>query len=64
MKKLKTYHYGKKRTKEVVFNKVHCLFEQSGTFKKKNPIEDNHGFSRSIISPAFAKNFIKTYIID
>lgn len=34
------------------------------TIGKKNPIEDNHGFSRSVISPTFAKNFIKTYIID
>lgn len=34
------------------------------TIGKKNPIEGNYGFSRSIISPTFAKNFIKTYIID
>lgn len=27
-------------------------------------IEMNNGFSRSVISPTFAKNFIKTYIID
>ena len=31
---------------------------------KQNPIEDNHGFTRSIISPTFAKNFIKTYITN
>lgn len=27
-------------------------------------IERTHGFTRSIISAAFAKNFIKTYIVD
>ena len=38
--------------------------ECATTIGKQNPIEDNHGFSRSVISPAFAKNFIKTYIIN
>ena len=38
--------------------------ECATTIGKQNPIENNHGFSRSIISPTFAKNFIKTYIID
>lgn len=27
-------------------------------------IENTKGFARSVISPAFAKNFIKTYIVD
>ena len=34
------------------------------TMGKQNPIENNHGFTRSIISPTFAKNFIKTYITN
>ena len=28
---------------------------------KKNPIEDSHGFDRSIISPLFAKMFVRNY---
>ena len=31
---------------------------------KRNAIEDNHGFSRSVISEKFAENFIKNYIIN
>ena len=27
-------------------------------------VEDNKGFARSVISPVFAKNFVKTFIID
>ena len=34
------------------------------TMGKQKRIEDNKGFARSIISPAFAKNFIKTYITN
>ena len=34
------------------------------TMESKRAIERTHGFERSIISPAFAENFIKTYIID
>ena len=34
------------------------------TIGEQNLVEDNNGFSRSVISPTFAKNFIKTYIID
>lgn len=34
------------------------------TINNKIRIEDNKGFARSVISPAFAENFIKTYIID
>lgn len=34
------------------------------TINNKIKIEDNKGFARSVISPAFAKNFIKTFIID
>ena len=34
------------------------------TMGSKKAIERTHGFNRSIISPAFAENFIKTYIID
>lgn len=34
------------------------------TMESKRTIERTHGFERSIISPAFAENFIKTYIID
>ncbi len=34
------------------------------TMNSKKAIEKTHGFDRSIISPAFAENFIKTYIID
>lgn len=34
------------------------------TMGSKETIEKNKGFTRSIISPAFAENFIKTYIID
>ena len=34
------------------------------TSNNKIRIEDNKGFARSVISPAFAENFIKTYIID
>ena len=69
----------------MVFDTVHCLFEQSGTFKKafeelgykaidydinktenvdvQKTIESSHGFDRSVISAAFAKNFIETYIV-
>lgn len=32
--------------------------------KQKQTIEDNRGINRSIISPDFAKNFIKTFIIE
>lgn len=32
--------------------------------KQKQTIENNRGISRSIISPDFAKNFIKTFIIE
>ena len=34
------------------------------TMEKRNAIEDNHGFSRSVISEKFAENFIKNYIIN
>ena len=34
------------------------------TMGKQKRIEDNRGFARSIISPTFAKNFIKTYITN
>ena len=34
------------------------------TINNKIRVEDNKGFARSVISPAFAKNFIKTYIIN
>lgn len=34
------------------------------TMNSKKAIEKTHGFDRSIISPIFAENFIKTYIID
>ena len=34
------------------------------TMGKQKLIEDNKGFARSIISPTFAKNFIKTYITN
>ena len=34
------------------------------TMNNKKVIEKTYGFDRSIISPAFAENFIKTYIID
>lgn len=34
------------------------------TMESKRAIERTHGFERSVISPAFAENFIKTYIID
>ena len=34
------------------------------TMGSKETIEKNKGFNRSIISPTFAENFIKTYIID
>lgn len=34
------------------------------TINSEKTIEKTHGFERSIISPAFAKNFIKTYIVD
>ena len=32
--------------------------------REQNKIEDNRGFARSVISPTFAKNFIKTYITN
>lgn len=32
--------------------------------KEKNPIEKNHGFSRSRISSRFAENFIESVILD
>lgn len=32
--------------------------------KQKQTIEDDRGINRSIISPDFAKNFIKTFIIE
>ena len=38
--------------------------ECAETMDKKKRVEDYKGFARSIISPAFAKNFIKTYIIN
>lgn len=38
--------------------------EYAETMGKKKLIEDNKGFARSIISPTFAKNFIKTYITN
>lgn len=38
--------------------------ECAETMGKKKLIEDNKGFARSIISPTFAKNFIKTYITN
>lgn len=34
------------------------------TMNSEKTIEKTHGFDRSIISPTFAENFIKTYIID
>lgn len=34
------------------------------TINNKIRVEDDKGFARSVISPAFARNFIKTYIID
>lgn len=34
------------------------------TIGKRNVIENNHGFSRSVISEKFAENFIKNYIIN
>lgn len=34
------------------------------TINNKIRVEDNKGFSRSVISPAFAKNFIETFVID
>lgn len=34
------------------------------TMESKRAIEKTYGFERSVISPAFAENFIKTYIID
>ena len=34
------------------------------TMNSKKTIEKERGFERSIISPTFAENFIKTYIID
>ena len=34
------------------------------TINNKIRIENNKGFARSVISPAFAKNFIKTFVID
>lgn len=38
--------------------------EYPETRGKQKLIEDNKGFARSIISPTFAKNFIKTYITN
>lgn len=38
--------------------------ECAETMGKKKLIEDNKGFAHSIISPTFAKNFIKTYITN
>lgn len=38
--------------------------EYFSTMGSKKTIERTQGFNRSIISPAFAENFIKTYIID
>ena len=38
--------------------------ECAGTMGKQKRIEDYKGFARSIISPTFAKNFIKTYITN
>lgn len=38
--------------------------ECAKTMGKQNKIEDNKGFARSVISPTFAKNFIKTYITN
>lgn len=34
------------------------------TINNKIRVEDSKGFARSVISPAFAENFIKTYIIN
>lgn len=38
--------------------------ECAKTMREQNRIEDNRGFARSVISPTFAKNFIKTYITN
>ena len=38
--------------------------ECSETMGKQKRVEDHKGFARSIISPTFAKNFIKTYITN
>ncbi len=38
--------------------------ECAKTMGEQNRVEDNKGFTRSVISPTFAKNFIKTYITN
>lgn len=38
--------------------------EHYKTMGKQKRIEEHKGFARSVISPAFAKNFIKTYITN
>ena len=38
--------------------------ECTETMGKQKRVEDNRGFARSVISPTFAKNFIKTYITN
>ena len=38
--------------------------ECAKTMREQNKVEDNRGFTRSVISTTFAKNFIKTYITN
>lgn len=37
------------------------LLQAVATDMKKNPVEDSHGFDRSMISPLFAKMFVRNY---
>ena len=58
--------YFKKPTQFFFLNCIPNFFLErlSASPKENNPIEKNHGFSRSRISSRFAENFIESVILD
>lgn len=58
--------YFKKPTQFFFLNCIPNFFLErlSASQKENNPIEKNHGFSRSRISSRFAENFIESVILD
>lgn len=47
----------------TIKGKVHCFFEQSGTFKNEFKKAGLCSEERSMISPDYARNFICDFII-
>ena len=47
----------------TITGKVHCLFEQSGTFKNEFLKMGICSEERSMISPDYARNFICDFIL-